>query len=171
MQSDLEFKVITSFHKRIMSLYPPELLRRVEGIIRPKRPEMLRKTLGMSFDIVYEFTVPIQGYNFFAVDIYSRIPVTEFVVQSFRRKIRSTLVLPLAAQINDGSSSDSNAETFLENNTFGMIVYRYATREALRNANTNHMRLIRLPEAGIDLAKLKESFTSDQHGKNRIPGK
>jgi hypothetical protein len=159
LEDNLEFKAILNFHGRIMNLYPPGLLKQIEGVVRPSSPETLRITRGMSFDIVYEFTVPVQGYNFFAVDIHPRIPITEFVVQSFMRKIRRNPI----AQMHGETSSDSSAEVFLEDNTFGMIVYRHATKKALKYANANDFRLIKLREAGIDYDKLKESCKSESH--------
>lgn len=161
LEDNLEFKAIFSFQGRIISLYPPGLLRRIKGIVRPSSPEILRITRGMSFDIIYEFTTPIHGCNFFAVDIHPRIPITEFVVRSFMRKIRSN---PTAQMHEEpSSSSNCNAETILENNTLGMIVYRHATKEALNYANANHVRLIKLREVGIDYDKLKESCKSEPH--------
>jgi hypothetical protein len=158
---NLEFRAITSFQRRIMSLYPTKLFKQIKGIVRPRSSEMLRKTRGMSFDIVYEFSIPICRYRFFAVDIHLRIPVTKSVVRSFMRKIRSNPVSLLASQMDDVSSSSLDAEIFLENNTFGMIVYRHATREALKYANANNLRLVRLQEAGIDYDKLKEDYESE----------
>jgi len=131
VEYNLEFKAITSFQKRILSLYPQELLKRIKGIVRPSSPEMLRKTRGMSFDIVYEFTIPIHGYNFFAVDIHLRIPVTKFVVRSFMWKIRSNPARLLTAQKHEEPSSNSNTDVFLENNVLGMIVCQKCHQRSL----------------------------------------
>ena len=49
----LEFKTIKTVHEIIMNLYPPNLISRYRGAIRPTGQETLKVTGGMTFDIFY----------------------------------------------------------------------------------------------------------------------
>lgn len=144
-----EFAVVKRVHELIMNLYPLDLIDRLKGAIRPRSRDILRTTGGMTFDIFYQFTEPIGNKRFLAVDVYTRIPVTGYVVNSFLKKIEWA-----------GTTDRTSTNYQLRDRTYGMIVYRAATRNAINLANRRGIRFIRLSDAKINYEKIQEAAMS-----------
>jgi len=141
----LEYKTIKAVHEIIMNLYPPNLISRYRGAIRPKGQETLRLTGGMTFDIFYKFNIEIMKKNFFAIDVYTRIPVNGYTINSFLKKIEWATI-----------KIHTDVEKVLNNKTYGLIVYRRATPKAIDLANEKGVRLIRLTDIKLNLNEIKE---------------
>lgn len=135
IEDKTEFVIVKRIHELIMNLYPLHLITKLKGAIRPRTREVLKLTDGMTFDIFYQFNKPIGNKRFLAVDVYTRIPVTGYVVNSFIKKIEW-------ARTEKGESTKYS----LKDKTFGMIVFRNATRKAINIANRNALRFIRLQD-------------------------
>lgn len=135
IEDKTEFAVVKRIHELIMNLYPLHLITRLKGTIRPRTREVLTLTGGMTFDLFYQFNEPIRNKKFLAADVYTRIPVTGYVVNSFIKKIEW-------AKTKKGES----ARYSLKDKTFGMIVFRKATIKAINIANRNNLRFIRLQD-------------------------
>jgi hypothetical protein len=136
-----EFTVIKTVHELILNLYPLNLIRNPSGAIRPSNKETLGITGGMTFDIFYRLAKPIGEKQFLAIDVYTRLPVNGYVVNSFLKKI-------------EWSNS-------LKDKTYGMIVYRNATPQAIYKANYNNLRFVRLSDLKIDYKDIREKITLD----------
>lgn len=141
-----EFTTIKAIHEIIMNIYPLNLLS-LKGAIRPRSQHKLTLTGGMTFDIFYQFNKRIGTMEFLAIDVYTRIPVNGYVVNSFLKKIewatnklRSRTVYPL------------------KNKTFGMIVFRNATPRSIRLANEKGIRFIRLSDIKIDYDAIRKNM-------------
>jgi hypothetical protein len=115
-----EFALIKQVHELIMHLYPANLIIDYHDCIRPHTPENLAITGGMAFDIFYQFRNPLAGRNYLAVDVYARIPVSGYMVHSFMKKI-------------EWAKNRSRTKTFsyLKDKTFGIIIFRNATKKAI----------------------------------------
>jgi len=140
-----EFKTIKTIHEIIMNIYPLNLLS-LTGAIRPRNQHKLTLTGGMTFDIFYRFKKKLGDMEFLAIDVYTRVPVNGYVVNSFLKKIewaanklRSRTVYPL------------------RNKTFGMIVFRNATPRSIRLANEKGIRFIRLSDIKIDYDEIRRN--------------
>jgi hypothetical protein len=162
-----EYQVISTVAGLFRSLFPRGVLLKTKGIVRASKrdPEVLRSTGGMTFDIVHEFRAPIMGKSFFVVDVHSRIPVTEYIVNSFMDKIwwaRS------GAPSREDLKEDSEGKNHpLRNRTFGMIVYANATQEAIDIANDNNLSFIRIRELGIDYTGLRKKISAQISAQNQ----
>jgi len=157
-----EYQVISTIAGFFRSLYPRGVFVKTKGVIRASKrdPEVLKSTGGMTFDIVYEFKAPVMGRRFFAVDVHSRIPVTEYVVTSFLNKI--WWARRGATPLKDPKEDDEERNYPLRNKTFGMIVFRRATQEAINIANANNLSFIRIRELGINYTKLLEQIVAQK---------
>lgn len=156
LKDKIEYQAINALQGLFINLYPVGLLLKTKGVMRASKrdPEVLRSTGGMTFDIVHEFKTPVIDRNFLVVDVYSRIPVTGYVVNSFMKKIEWAKS-GMRSQ-KDVREDDEDKNRPLKNKAFGMIVYRIANREAINIANANNIRFIKLRELRIDYAKLRE---------------
>jgi hypothetical protein len=162
-----EYQVVSTLAGLFRSLYPRGVLVKTKGVIRASKrdPEVLKSTGGMTFDIVYEFKAPIMGRRFIVVDVHSRIPVTEYVVNSFMNKI---LWARRGATPLNAPKEDAEEKNYpLRNKTFGMIVFRRATQEAITIANANNLSFIRIKELGINYAKLFEQIVTQRNAKRQ----
>ena len=101
----------------------------------------------MSFDIFYQFFDPIAGRNYLVVDVYSRIPVSGFTVNSFAKKIEWAKTVTRKSTTN-----------YLKEKTYGIIVYRNATQKAITVANKLGIRFLRLSDIKVDYKRLQKEI-------------
>jgi hypothetical protein len=88
--------------------------------------------------------------SYLAVDVYLRVPVNGYTVNSFIKKIEW-------ARANSGRGDNT-----LKNRTCGMIVYRRSSPDAIALANRHGIKFTRLSEIGIDYETLiKEAQPTD----------
>ncbi len=136
IEDKTEFVIVQIVHELIMNLYPSGLLTGLGGAIRPHTKEKLSLTGGMSFDIFYQLSENVGNKRFLAVDVYTRVPVTGYVVNSFIKKIEW--------------SSSRRGRTAYEHNlkdkTYGMIVFKNSTPKAIQVALKNGIRFLRLSD-------------------------
>lgn len=135
LEDKTEFVVVQRVHELIMNLYPSGLIRELRGAIRPRTEEVLRLTGGMSFDIFYQLSEQIVDKKFLAIDVYTRIPVNGYVVNSFIKKIEW-------ANAKTRTLNNYN----LKDRTFGIMVFRNATPNAINISNKNEIRFLRLSD-------------------------
>jgi hypothetical protein len=128
-----EYAMVKSVHELIMHLYPPGLVTGYQDRIRPHTQDVLTITGGMSFDLFYQFFDPVAGKSYLAVDVYTRFPVTGFMIHSFAKKIE------WAKAINRRTKTN-----YLKDKTCGIIVFRNATQKAFPIANRLGIRFLRL---------------------------
>jgi hypothetical protein len=150
VENKVEFAVIHRIHELMMNLYPLHLITNLHEAVRPHTKEALSRTGGMTFDIFYEFREPIMDKKFLAIDVYSRIPVNGYVINSFLKKIEW-------AKISIRGRITYN----LRDRTFAMIVFRNSTRKAIDIANKHGIRFIRLADAKIDYKALRKETESE----------
>jgi hypothetical protein len=138
-----EYAVIKIVHELIMNLYPAKIITGYGDRIRPHTQDILTVTGGMAFDIFYQFFDPIAGRNYLAIDVYTRIPVTGYMVHSFTKKIEWAKTVTRKSTTN-----------YLKDKTFGIIVYRNATRNAILIANRLGIKFLRLRDIKVDYGTL-----------------
>jgi len=141
----LEYKTIKAVHEIIMNLFPPNLISKYRGAIRPKDSETLSLTGGMTFDIFYKFNSEVMNKSFFAIDVYTRIPVNGYVINSFLKKIEWAI-----------RRRKKNVEKVLIGKTYGLIIFKMATPKAIRIANEKGLRLIRLSDIKLNLDEIEK---------------
>ena len=83
-----ELETIQQVQRQIMRIYPTGLVKSFKGKIRTKDKDLLRLSRAKSFDMCYPLAEPLESKKFIGVDVYTRFPVNEEFVRSFRRKIR-----------------------------------------------------------------------------------
>ena len=147
VEDKVEFAVIQRVHELVMNLYPLGLIANLGGAMRPHKEGALRLTGGMTFDIFYEFREPVMGKRFLAVDVYSRIPVNGFVVNSFLKKIEWAR-----------TGGRKKPEYNLRDRTCGMIVFRNSTRKAIDLANKHGIRYIRFSDVKTNYDDLRKEI-------------
>ena len=145
IEDKAEFAVVKLVHELVMNLYPLGLITNLGGAIRPKTSENLARTCGMTFDIFYEFRNPVLGKRFLAIDVYTRMPVTGHMVNSFIRKIDW-------AKTGHGTT----ATYPLKENTLMMIVFRKATPRAIEIANKRSVHFLRLSDMKINYDDVRD---------------
>ena len=143
IEDKTEFLTIKRIHEIIMNLYPLHLIKSFSGAVRPRNPEVLRLSGGMTFDIFYQLNNPVGKKRFLVIDVYTRIPVNGYVVNSFIKKI-------------EWAKSEVQTVYNLKERTFGTIVFRNATREAIHLANKNGIRFIRLSDIKINYEDIQK---------------
>lgn len=125
-----EFLTTQKIHELVMHFYPKMMIMDYRGALRPRTSEVLRKTGGMTFDIFYELQNPILEKKYIVLDLYSRIPLNGFIVNTFIKKIEWS--------------------RNLKNRAFGIIIYRdIKSRKALTIANNNKILCTHLDELHI----------------------
>lgn len=139
-----EYAVVKIVHELIMNLYPANIITGYEDRIRPHTQDILTITGGMAFDIFYQFFDPLAGRNYLAIDVYTRIPVTGYMINSFAKKI------DWAKTIRRKSTTN-----YLKDKTFGIIVFRNATRNAFQVAKKLGIRFLRLSDIKVDYKQLR----------------
>lgn len=132
-----------------MNLYPLNWITEFKGAIRARTKEALKITGGMTFDIFWEFREPIMGRNFLVIDVYARIPVNDYVVNPFIKNIEWAK-----------TSFRGKPPYYLKDKTYGMIVFRNATRRAIELANKHKIRFIRLSDIKVDYDNLRKKVES-----------
>ncbi len=140
-----EYTIVQTVHELIMNLYPAGLISGYHDRIRPHTQDILTITGGMSFDIFYQFFDPIAGKSYLAVDVYTRFPVTGFMIHSFAKKIE------WAKTVKRNSTTN-----YLKEKTFGIIVFRNATRKAFPIAKRLGIRFLRLRDIKVDYKVLRQ---------------
>jgi len=138
-----EFAVIKIVHELIMNLYPANIITGYDDRIRPHTQDILAVTGGMAFDVFYQFFDPIAGRNYLSIDVYTRIPVTGYMVHSFTKKIEWAKTV-----------TRKNTTNYLKDKTFGIIVYRNATKNAIMIANRVGIKFLRLSDIKVDYKRL-----------------
>jgi hypothetical protein len=106
------------------------------------------------FDIVFEFKTPVMSKQFVIVDVYVKIPVTKYIVQSFIRKIRWAR--------NETDFSGDKAENAcypLRGKTLGMIVCNNADQEAVDAARKHDISLLCFRDIHIDYKRIRKNVT------------
>jgi hypothetical protein len=139
-----EYAVVKIVHELIMDLYPANLMSGYRDRIRPHTQDILAITGGMSFDIFYQFFEPVAGKSYMAIDVYTRIPVTGYMVHSFAKKIEWAKTV-----------TRNNTTNYLRDKTYGIIVFRNATRKAITIANRLGIRFLRLSDLRIDYKEIQ----------------
>ena len=143
----VEYAVIKIVHELIMNLYPANWVTDYSDRVRPQTRENLILTGGMTFDIFYPFCETIAGREYLAIDVYTRIPVNGYTVNSFMKKIEWAK-----------KKSKNGPVNHLNHNTYGMIIYRNATKKAILLANKLGIRFLRLKDIKIDYTKIHKEF-------------
>lgn len=146
-----EYEVIKRIHELVMNLYPLHWIKNLKGAIRPATTEVLKVTGGMTFDIFYEFNEPAGEKRYLAVDVYTRIPVNGYVVNSFLKKIEWS---------GTGKHTGASAGR-LGGRTFGMIVYRNANQMAINIANRRGIRFIHPSRIKIDYGDIYRRLSKE----------
>lgn len=118
--------------------------------IRPHTQDVLKTTGGMTFDIFYEFCEPVMGRRYLAVDVYSRLTVTGYTVNTFMKKIAWAR-----------TRTSDKTSLCLKDQTHGLIVFKKATRKAIELANKNRIRFIRLSDVKTNYDTLREEVKKD----------
>jgi hypothetical protein len=149
-----EFAVIKIVHELIMNLYPANIITGYDDRIRPHTQVILTVTGGMAFDAFYQFFDPIAGRNYLAIDVYTRIPVTGYMVHSFTKKIEWAKTV-----------TRKNTTNYLKEKTFGIIVYRNATKNAIKIANRVGIKFLRLTDIKVDYKRLHNEIENQ----NQLP--
>lgn len=134
-----EYAVIKTVHELIMNLYPEKVMTGYGDRIRPHTQDILTVTGGTAFDIFYQFFDPIAGRNYMAIDVYTRIPVTGYMVHSFVKKIEWAKTV-----------TRKNTTNYLKDKTYGLIIFRNATKKAIIVANRLGVRFLRLSDIKVD---------------------
>jgi hypothetical protein len=147
LEDKVEFAIVQRVHELIMNLYPLGLIMNLKAAIRPHTEEVLRLTGGMTFDIFYEFREPVMGKKYLAVDVYSRIPVNGYVVNSFLKKLEWAK-----------TGGRKRPDYSLRNKTYGMIVFKNSTRKGIDLANEHGIRFIRLADTKINYDDLRKEM-------------
>ena len=106
------------------------------------------------FDIFLEFKTPVMSKQFISVDVYANIPVTEYIVQSFIRKIRFT-----RNETGPSGEEAENARYPLRGKTLGMIICTNASQEAVDAARKHDISLLSFMDIHIDLNQIRKKVT------------
>lgn len=157
IEDKVEYIVIKTVHELIMNLFPLNVIVEYADCIRPRSRENITITGGMAFDIFYKFRDPIFNRKYLAVDVYTRIPVTGYIVHSFIKKIEYAK-----------TRTRKKTTNYLKDKTFGMIVFRNATDKAIEIANKNGLRFLRLNDVKIDYKGLREGFAKFRNLLNEL---
>jgi hypothetical protein len=157
-----EYEIVKMIGGLVRNLYPIDSIRKLKGAIRPGKrdPSVLKTTCGMSFDIFYEFAEPILNRRFLAIDVYSRIPVTGFIVNTFLRKIAWASPQKITVEASDEERHP------LKSRTEGVIVFRKATPDAINIANKKRLRFIRLTDIRIKYSNVLKAVELDCFGQS-----
>ncbi len=133
----IERMILRKVRLAVQRIYPEALLTNSETLTGLDK--------SRHFDIVFEFKSPILDRQFLAVDVYTKIPVTDYIVRSFARKIRWTRTLT--------PSNDEDAENsryLLRDRTLGIIVCNKANRKAVDAALEYGISLLSFSDLYID---------------------
>lgn len=130
-----EYAVAKAVHELIMHLYPKDVITDYHGRIRPKTQDILMITGGMSFDLFYQFSDPLAGKSYLAVDVYTRFPVNGFIIHSFAKKIECAK-----------TGTRNHPTNYLRDKTHGIIVYRNSTKKAAPTANRLGIKFLRVSD-------------------------
>jgi hypothetical protein len=125
----IEGKIIETVRKSIKQLYP--------NALTATSKELTDLDECRYFDIIFEFKAPIKNKQFIVADVYTKIPVTEHIVQSFIRKIKCTK--------NEVSSTGNEAEDAyypLRDRTIGIIVCSNTNQKAIDAARKYDISLL-----------------------------
>ncbi len=137
-----------------MHLYPKDIITDYHGRIRPKTQDILIVTGGMSFDLFYQFRDPIVGKSYLAVDVYTRFPVSGFIINTFAKKIEWAKTGPR-----------KNSTNYLKDKTHGMIVFLNATRKAMPTAKRLEIKLLRVfDDLRIDYKAIRQEIEKNNDG-------
>lgn len=147
VEDKIEFATVKRVHELIMNLYPRYFISNFRGAIRPKTTHVLTLTGGMTFDAFYKLREPVGKKEFLVVDVYTRIPVNGYTINSFMKKI-------------EWARAGRDKPAHLKDKTFGMIVFRKATRKAFDIANKYGIRFIRLSDIRIDYNHIRKEIES-----------
>lgn len=141
----IESKIIEKVRESIQQLYPNALM---------TISEELTGLDGLRcFDIIFEFKLPIKSKQFIVIDVYTKIPVTEYIVQSFIRKIKWTR--------NESSSNDNEAEEIgypLRERTLGIIVCSNANQKAINAARKCEISLLNFRDIYINYNQIRKNI-------------
>ena len=143
-----EFEVAKKIHELIMNLYPLYMITQFKGTLRPRSSEILQSTGGMSFDLFYKFDKIVENKRFLAIDVYTRVPVSGYIVNSFKKKIEWT--------------------ENLRERTFGMIVFRNATPNAIQIAHETGIRITHLPKVKIDYGDVRREVSANMTSQRTV---
>lgn len=140
----IESKLIKRVRECVEQLYP-------NALIEPSE-ELTGFDRHRGFDIIFEFKLPVQSKQFIVVDVYAKIPVTEYIVQSFIRKIKLNR--------NGSSSNDESERTSypLRGRTLGIIVCSYANQKAIDAAHKNEISLLNFRDIYINYDEVRKNF-------------
>jgi hypothetical protein len=142
----IESEIIRIVRASLQQLYPDALT--------IERPRIAGLHESRRFDIVFEFKTPVMSKQFVIVDVYAMIPVTQYIVQSFIRKIRWTR--------NETEFSGDKAENAcypLRGKTLGMIVCNNASQEAVDVAREHDISLLCFRDIHIDYNRIRKNVT------------
>jgi hypothetical protein len=140
----IESEIIRIVRASLQQLYPDALT--------IERPRIASLHESRRFDIVFEFKTPVMSKQFVIVDVYAKIPVTQYIVQSFIRKIRWTR--------NETEFSGDKAENAcypLRGKTLGMIVCNNASQEAVDVAREHDISLLCFRDIHIDYNRIRKN--------------
>jgi hypothetical protein len=146
----IEREIVQTVREFLQQLYPDAL--KIERV----HPVGLHES--RRFDIILEFKAPIMSKQFIIVDVYTKIPVTKYIVQSFIRKIKWTR--------NETKFSDNETRNScygLRGKTLGMIICNNASQEAVSVAREYNISLLRLSEIHIDYNRIRKSLRQHPH--------
>jgi hypothetical protein len=145
-----EYSIVKSVHELIMNIYPSRLITSYNGRIRPHTTEILTITGGMSFDIFYDFFDPINGMTYLAIDVYTRIPVTGYMVNSFAKKIEWAKSVKINITTN-----------YLRKKTIGIIIFRSASPNAIPTAKKLGIQFLRLEDVRVNYTEIRQKVEKE----------
>ncbi len=141
----IEGKIIETVRKSVQRLYPNALI--------ATSKELTDLDECRYFDIIFEFKSPVKNKQFIVADVYTKIPVTEYIVQSFIRKIKWTK--------NEVSSSNNEAEDAhypLRGRTLGIIVCNDANQKAIDTARKCDISLLHFRDIYINYEQVRKKI-------------
>ncbi len=141
----IESKIIERVRDAVQQLYP-------DGLITTS--EELTSLDGLRcFDIFFEFKLPVMSKQFIVVDVYTKIPVTEYIVQSFIRKIKWNRT---ETSSNEKETEDKNYP--LRGRTLGIIVCGNANQKAVDAAHKYEISLLSFRDIYINYDQIRKNI-------------
>ena len=119
LDDGVESEIVQIVRELLQQLYPSAL--------KTKRAYAAGLHGNRHFDIVLEFKEPVMSIRFVIANVYSKIPVTKYIVQSFIRKIR------LTRNVTKFSGNEARNPCYrLRGKALGMIVCNNARTRSSR---------------------------------------
>lgn len=122
-------EIIHMIRESLKKLYPGALASGSEGFLGCDE--------STRFDIVFKFNSRVMGKQFFVVDVFTKIPVTEQIVQSFSKKIRLT-----CNESKQRFHENMVCRYPLRGKTIGMLICNMTSQKAIEIAKDHDISLL-----------------------------